>query len=112
MVFWFAPTQDREMMRALIRLKLFAAERGTTLDVCEPERLHHGDKVEKKLSKKRKEADLAQFVIDIVSESNRRRAHRQIDESDSDDSHLSGEGSSISATERAVSSSALRSRNV
>ncbi|KAG6955717.1 hypothetical protein JG687_00011028 [Phytophthora cactorum] len=103
MVFRFTPTQDCGMMRELIRLKPFAAERGTALDVWDKshysdvdglvrdyiklERLHQDDKAEKKLSKQRKEADLAQGAIDIVSESNRCRAHRQNDESGSDDSH-------------------------
>ncbi|KAG6954530.1 hypothetical protein JG687_00011763 [Phytophthora cactorum] len=101
MVFRFTPTQDCEMMHELIRLKPFAAERERTLDVwdkshysdvdglvrdyIELERLHQDAKAAKKLPKQRKEADLAQCAIDIVSESNRRRAHRQNDESGSDD---------------------------
>ncbi|KAG2768893.1 hypothetical protein PC129_g3758 [Phytophthora cactorum] len=177
MVFRFTPTQDCGMMRELIRLKPFAAERGTALDVWDKvakslsaalkvplkgkqirdrlnllktrfkaskqkyrgasgveellhavnvqshysdvdglvrdyiklERLHQDDKAEKKLSKQRKEADLAQGAIDIVSESNRCRAHRQNDESGSDDSHVNDEESCVSTTESVASTSTLRS---
>ncbi|KAF1786303.1 hypothetical protein GQ600_25988 [Phytophthora cactorum] len=58
---------------------------GLVRDYIELERLHQDAKAAKKLPKQRKEADLAQCAIDIVSESNRRRAHRQNDESGSDD---------------------------
>ncbi|RAW24958.1 hypothetical protein PC110_g18628 [Phytophthora cactorum] len=135
MVFRFTPTQDCEMMHELIRLKPFAAERERTLDVWDKvakslsaalkshysdvdglvrdyiklERLHQDDKAEKKLSKQRKEADLAQGAIDIVSESNRCRAHRQNDESGSDDSHVNDEESCVSTTESVASTSTLRS---
>ncbi|KAG6955422.1 hypothetical protein JG688_00011885 [Phytophthora aleatoria] len=154
MVFRFTPTQDCEMMRELIRLKPFAAERalkvplkvkqirdrlnllktrfkaseqkprgasgveeslhavnvqshysdvdGLVRDYIKLERLHQDDKAEKKLSKQRKEADLAQ-------ESNRRRAHRQNDESGSDDSHVNDEESCVSTTESVASTSTLRS---
>ncbi|KAG3098077.1 hypothetical protein PI124_g3782 [Phytophthora idaei] len=180
MVFRFTPTQDCEMMRELIRLKPFAAERETTLDVWEKvakslsaalkvplkvkqirdrlsllktqfkaseqksrgasgveqslhavnvqshysdvdglvrdyielERLHQDAKAAKKLPKQRKEADLAQCAIDIVSESNRRRAHRQNDESGSDDNHVSEEESCVSTTESVASTSTLRSPDV
>ncbi|ETI57227.1 hypothetical protein F443_00442 [Phytophthora nicotianae P1569] len=83
MVFRFSTEQDCEMMRDLIRLKPFAAERGTTLDVW--------DNVAKSLStalkvefNKKKEADIAQCAKDIVAESNRRRADPEAELSDSD----------------------------
>ncbi|KAF1788418.1 hypothetical protein GQ600_22257 [Phytophthora cactorum] len=82
---------------------------GLVRDYIKLERLHQDDKADKKLSKQRKEADLAQGAIDTVSESNRRRAHRQNDESGSDDSHVNDEESCVSTTESVASTSTLRS---
>ncbi|KAE9214157.1 hypothetical protein PF004_g15120 [Phytophthora fragariae] len=61
------------------------------------ERLHHDAKAAAKLSKEQKEEDLAQCAANIVAESYRRRADR-IDET------LSGDSSSSSEAENAVSS--------
>ncbi|ETP54964.1 hypothetical protein F442_00435 [Phytophthora nicotianae P10297] len=130
MVFRFSTEQDCEMMRDLIRLKPFAAERGTTLDVwdnvakslstalkvelkshysdvdglvwdyIEIEQLHQNEKITKKLSKKKKEADIAQCAKDIVAESNRRRADPEAELSDSD---VSDGVSYVSATDSSTS---------
>ncbi|ETO58379.1 hypothetical protein F444_23245 [Phytophthora nicotianae P1976] len=144
MVFRFSTEQDCEMMRDLIRLKQFAAERGTTLDVWDnvAKSLSTALKVELKVKQIRdrlnllktrfktneqrskgasgveeslhavniqshysdvdglKEADLAQCAKDIVAESNRRRADREAELSNSD---VSDEGSCVSATDSSTS---------
>ncbi|ETN19455.1 hypothetical protein PPTG_21460 [Phytophthora nicotianae INRA-310] len=66
----------------------------------ELEQLHQNEKIAKKLSKQKKEADLAQCAKDIVAESNRRRADREAELSDSD---VSDGGSYVSATDSSTS---------
>ncbi|KUF82949.1 hypothetical protein AM587_10003451 [Phytophthora nicotianae] len=73
---------------------------GLVRDYIELEQLHQNEKIAKKLSKKKKEADLAQCAKDIVAESNRRRADREAELSDSD---VSDGGSYVSATDSSTS---------
>ncbi|KAF1787543.1 hypothetical protein GQ600_7401 [Phytophthora cactorum] len=82
---------------------------GKVREYVELERLHIGTKAAEKLSKEKKEEDLAKCAADIVAESRRRRIERDGGASDSDLSNSSYAESTVSATESAASVGSAKS---
>ncbi|ETL85447.1 hypothetical protein L917_15006 [Phytophthora nicotianae] len=106
---WFKTNEQRskgasgveESLHAVNIQSHYADVDGLVWDYIDLEQLHQDKKIaKKKLSKKKKEADLAQCAKDIVAESNRRRADREAELSDSD---VSDGGSCVSATDSLTS---------
>ncbi|KAG3232858.1 hypothetical protein PI124_g22065 [Phytophthora idaei] len=82
---------------------------GKVREHVELERLHTETKAAEKLSKEKKEEDLAKCAADIVAESSRRRIERDGGASDSDLSNSSYVESTVSATESAASVGSAKS---